>query len=197
MAQVLSNPPLAGYPAAGPAPAGALLPGLRRAGPADARHGGGPHPPPQGGLEPVRRPGQSAKPLPLLPQPQDDGGKPGESGRFLMALADLSGLSLGRAQAGPGARGRGRARGTQLRYRAESPWAATGWERYGSSFGYFSFKKSTSPHPKKVSVERRQTAPTPRCGIFSPQNITKGANPNGRSQTTPGGAGGQGPQAPH
>lgn len=56
-----------------PAPAGAVLPGVRPSRRPHPGHGRGPYSPPQGRLGPVHGPEQPAIPVPLVPQPQDDG----------------------------------------------------------------------------------------------------------------------------
>lgn len=56
-----------------PAPAGAVLPGVRPSRRPHSGHGRGPYSPPQGRLGPVHGPEQPAIPVPLVPQPQDDG----------------------------------------------------------------------------------------------------------------------------
>jgi hypothetical protein len=56
-----------------PAPAGAVLPGVRPSRRPHSGHRRGPHPAPQGRLAAVHGPQQPAIPVPLVPQPQDDG----------------------------------------------------------------------------------------------------------------------------
>lgn len=58
-----------------PAPAGAVLPGVRPSRRPHSGHRRGPHPAPQGRLGFVHGPEQPAIPVPLMPQPQNDGGK--------------------------------------------------------------------------------------------------------------------------
>lgn len=58
-----------------PAPAGAVLPGVRPSRRPHPGHRRGPHPAPQGRLAAVHGPQQPAIPVPLMPQPQNDGGK--------------------------------------------------------------------------------------------------------------------------
>lgn len=73
LAPAVSAPRVGGRSPAPPTPAGAVLPGVRQAWPAHPGHGRGPYSPPQGRLGPVHGPEQPAIPVPLVPQPQDDG----------------------------------------------------------------------------------------------------------------------------
>ncbi len=57
-----------------PAPAGAVLPGVRPSRRSYPGHGRGPHPAPQGRLAAVHGPQQPAIPVPFVPQPQNPGG---------------------------------------------------------------------------------------------------------------------------
>lgn len=75
LAPAVSAPRVGGRSPAPPAPAGAVLPGVRQAWPAHPGHGRGPYSPPQGGLGFVHGSGQPAIPVPFLPQPQNNGGK--------------------------------------------------------------------------------------------------------------------------
>ena len=74
LARLVQPAGMDGRPAPRPAVSGAVLPGVRPAGPANLGHRRGPHPGPQGRLGGVYRPGQPAKPVPLLPLPQNHGG---------------------------------------------------------------------------------------------------------------------------
>lgn len=56
-----------------PAPAGAVLPGVRPSRRPHPSHRRGPHPAPQGRLAAVHGPWQPAIPVPFVPQPQDFG----------------------------------------------------------------------------------------------------------------------------
>lgn len=56
-----------------PAPAGAVLPGVRPSRRPHSGHRRGPHPAPQGRLAAVHGPWQPAIPVPFVPQPQDFG----------------------------------------------------------------------------------------------------------------------------
>lgn len=73
LAPAVSAPRVGGRSPAPPAPAGAVLPGVRQAWPAHPGHGRGPYSPPQGRLGPVHGPEQPAIPVPLVPQPQNPG----------------------------------------------------------------------------------------------------------------------------
>ena len=57
-----------------PAPAGAILPGVRPSRRPHPSHRRGPHPAPQGRLAAVHGPWQPAIPVPFVPQPQNPGG---------------------------------------------------------------------------------------------------------------------------
>lgn len=57
-----------------PAPAGAVLPGVRPSRRPHPSHRRGPHPAPQGRLAAVHGPRQPAIPVPFVPQPQNPGG---------------------------------------------------------------------------------------------------------------------------
>ena len=82
-------------PAACPAAAGALLPGLRGAGRPDPGHGRGPHPGSQRGLDRVHGPGEPGKPLPLLPQPQNGAGTVAKPEGKAAPLSPETGPALG------------------------------------------------------------------------------------------------------
>ena len=83
MAAVVLAENLDGWPPARSAPAGTLLPGVCGAGHPDPGHRRGPHPGPQGGLGAVHRPVEPAKPLPLLPQPENHDGTGQKTAEFL------------------------------------------------------------------------------------------------------------------
>lgn len=75
LAPAVSAAGVGGRSPARPAPAGAVLPGVRHARHPHPGHRCGSHPAPQGGLGSVHGPEQPAIPVPFLPQPQNDGGK--------------------------------------------------------------------------------------------------------------------------
>ena len=91
-------------PAAGPAPAGALVPGVCPAWRSHPGHRGGPCHTPPGRLADVHRPGQPSEPVRALSQSED---RPGAGGRtqkkkpFSRPLRQRSGGTLGRPPALP------------------------------------------------------------------------------------------------